>query len=64
MAVTRKSQQRATNKYIKKHYDRLNLTLPKGQREIISQVAAKNGESVNGFVRRLINEALEKENSD
>lgn len=64
MAVTRKSQQKATNKYIKNHYDRLNITLPKGQRDIIAKVAAKHGKSVNSFVRRLINEALSKENLD
>lgn len=64
MAVTRKSQQKATNKYIKNHYDRLNITLPKGQRDVIARIAAKKGESVNGFVRRLIDEALSKENLD
>jgi len=64
MAVTRKSQQKATNKYIKNHYDRINMTLPKGQREIVAKIAEKNGETVNGFIRRLINEAIEKEDLD
>lgn len=30
-----KAQQKATNKYINKAYDRVNLTLPKGKKEEI-----------------------------
>ena len=30
-----KAQQRAVNKYMSENYDRINLTVPKGQKEII-----------------------------
>lgn len=49
-----KSQQKAVHKYIKENYDRLEITLPKGQKEVIKAFAASNGESVNAFVSRLI----------
>ena len=31
-----KAQQKAVNKYVKNNYDRINVTFPKGQKEIIS----------------------------
>lgn len=46
------------NRWNDKAYDRINLTVPKGQKEIIKKHAEENGESVNGFIQRLINEAL------
>lgn len=49
------------NRWNDKAYDRINLTVPKGQKEIIKNHAEKNGESVNGFIQRIINEALKKE---
>lgn len=49
------------NKYIAKAYDRVNLTLPKGQKEIIQAHAAALGESVNGFIGRAIAEAMERD---
>lgn len=60
MAVS-KAQQRATNKYISKAYDRVNLTLPKGQKEVVQAHAAALGESVNGFIGRAISEAMERD---
>ena len=62
MPVT-KAQQKATNKYISKAYDRVNLTLPKGQKESIQAHAAALGESVNGFIGRAIMEAMERDRS-
>lgn len=58
MAVS-KANQRAVNKYVKNNYDRINVTLPKGQRELIQSHAEKQGESVNAFIRRAINETME-----
>ena len=48
------------NDYIAKAYDRINLTVPKGQKEVIQAVAQRNGESVNGFIWRLIKAELDK----
>lgn len=56
--ATSKAQQNATNKWIAKAYDRINLTVPKGRKEIIQAHAEANGESVNGFINRAIGEAM------
>ncbi len=60
MAVS-KAQQRATNKYISKAYDRINLTVSKGKKDTIQVHAAAQGESVNGFINRAIDEAMERD---
>ncbi len=53
-----KAQQKAVNKYMAANYDRINLTVPKGQKEVIQAHAEANGESVNGFINRAIGEAM------
>ena len=57
-----KAQQRATNKYIAKAYDRINLTVSKGKRDIIQAHAEAHSESVNGFINRAIQETMERDN--
>ena len=57
MAVS-KAQQKAVSKYMKANYDKIKIRVPKGQKEIIQAAATKQGESVNGFISRLISEAL------
>lgn len=52
------------NDYIAKVYDRINLTVPKGQKEVIQEAAQRNGESVNGFIWRLIQAELKKGGAD
>ena len=59
MAIS-KSQQKAVHKYVKANYDRMELTVPKGQKDTIKAHAASLGESVNGFVSRVIMEAMER----
>lgn len=56
-----KAQQKAQNKWIAKAYDRINLTVPKGKKEQLQAHAAARGESVNGFINRAIDEALERD---
>jgi len=63
MAVS-KAQQRATNKYISKAYDRVNLTLPKGQKGVVQAHAEARGESVNGFINRAISETMERDGAE
>lgn len=58
---TSKAQQKATNKWIAKTYDRINLTVPKGQKDIIQAHAQERNESVNGFINRAIDEAMERD---
>ena len=56
-----KAQQRAVNKYMANNYDRINLTVPKGQKDIIKTHAEAHGESVNAFIGRAIAEAMERD---
>lgn len=53
-----KAQQKATNKYIAKAYDRINLTVPKGKKDIIQAHAEANGQSVNAFINEAIDEKM------
>lgn len=56
-----KAQQKATNKYMRENYDRVNLIMPKGQKEIIAAHARQRGESVNAFINRAICETMEQD---
>jgi len=58
-----KAQQRATNKYIKANYDRMEIVVPKGKKAEIKAHATDNSESVNGFVNRAISETMERDTS-
>ena len=58
-----KAQQKAVHKYVKANYDRMELTVPKGQKEAIKAHAEARGESVNGFVNRAISETMERDNA-
>ena len=60
MAVP-KANQRAVNKYKKNNYDRIEITVPKGQRAVFQAHAAAFGESVNGFIGRAISETMERD---
>ena len=59
--ATSKAQQKATNKWISKAYDRINLTTPKGRKEVIQAHALARGESVNAFINRAISETMERD---
>ena len=48
------------NNYNKEHYQRVSLMLPNGKKEIIQERAKANGESVNAFINRAIDELLNK----
>lgn len=52
------------NNWQKDNVDRVNLTMPKGQKEIIKAHATARGESVNGFINRVIAEAIEREQTE
>ena len=59
-----KKQQACVNRYMASHYDRINLTVPKGKREIIQKHAEERGESATAFINRAIDEAIERDNSN
>lgn len=60
MAVS-KAQQKAVAKYMKNNYDELKIRVQKGRKDIIKAHAEKNGESVNGFVNRAIDETIQRD---
>ncbi len=60
MAVS-KAQQKAVHKYVKNNYDRVSLMLYKGQKDIVKAHAERQGETLNGFINRAINEIMERE---
>lgn len=49
------------NKFIAKAYDRVNLTMPKGKKEKVQAHAEAQGESVNGFINRAIDQTMERD---
>ena len=44
------AQREATARYNKKTYDRINVIVKKGQRQIIKDFAASKGKSLNAFI--------------
>ena len=57
MAKYSDAQKEATARYNKKAYDRIDVIVPKGQRQIIKDFAASQGKSLNRFIL----DAVEKE---
>ena len=60
MAENKNSKARiaANNRYIAKHYDRINIAVPKGKKDVIAAHAEKRGESVNAFINRAIDKTI------
>jgi Arc-like DNA binding domain. len=58
-----KAQQKAVNKYVKNNYDRINVTFPKGKKEKLKEHAQKQGESVNAFIIRSVDETIQRDNT-
>lgn len=48
------------NRFNKEAYDRINFTVPKGKKKVIQSAAQQNGESVNGFIWRLVQAELNR----
>lgn len=63
MALT-EAQKRANAKYNAKAYDRVELKVKKGKKETIKAHAEQQGESLNGFINRAIDETIERDNSE
>ena len=56
-----KAQQKAVAKYMKENYDEIKVRVPKGERAIIKAHADAHRESVNAFICRAIEEALQRD---
>ena len=57
-----KPSTKAQNKYIAKAYDRINLTVSKGKKELIQSHAQTQGKSVTGFINEAIDEKMQRDN--
>lgn len=49
------------NKWLSENCERISLVVPKGKKEQIKAHAESQGESLNGFVNRAIDETIDRE---
>ncbi len=54
------SQNKATQKYHKAHYDQLSVRIPKGKREVYVEYARSKGMSIASLIMSLIEEDMKK----
>jgi predicted HicB family RNase H-like nuclease len=59
-----KTSNESKAKYNAKAYDRINIAVPKGRKAELQAVAGKYGQSVNSYINRLIDEAMEREKAE
>lgn len=52
------------NDYARKVYDDVRLQVKKGKKEVIKAHAKAQGESVNGFINRAIDEQMKRDQED
>lgn len=52
------AQKDATARYNKKAYDRIDLVVPKGKRQMIKDFAKRKGMSTNSFINAAIDKAM------
>lgn len=50
----KRANEKWNNENLKKRYDRIQVVVPKGKKEIIQSAAKASGESVNAFINRAI----------
>ena len=62
MAKYSDAQKEATARYNKKAYDRIDVIVPKGKRQVIKDFAASQGKSLNRFICDAIDKEMNKEN--
>ena len=49
-----KASMKAVDKYVKNNYDSFLVRVPKGRKQTVEGFAKEHGESVNGFINRLL----------
>ena len=55
------ARRRASAKYLKETVEDVRIRVPKGQKAVIKAHAESQGESMNAFVVRAIDEAMERD---
>jgi predicted HicB family RNase H-like nuclease len=58
-----KAQQKAVAKYNAKTYDRIEVKVPKGKKEVIQDCALAAGKSLNESVATAIDERMERDSA-
>ena len=58
------AQRRAVAKYNAANYDRVELRLPKGKKDVLQKHVRSRNESVNSFINRAIDNQLEKDTTE
>lgn len=64
MTKTSKAQQKAVHKYVREKYDRIELTVKKGEKAGYKAHAESKGETLNGFINRAMRETLERDGGE
>lgn len=54
----------AKNKHRDKNYDRAELTLPKGMKEVVKQIAKTQGKSFNGYIWEAVKEKTQRDTGE
>ena len=55
------AQKKAVEKYLKESVEDIRIRVPKGKKAIVKAHAEQQGESMNQFVIRAINETMERD---
>lgn len=55
------ARRKASAKYLKETVEDVRIRVPKGQKAVIKEHAEKQGESMNAFVIRAIDETMERD---
>lgn len=58
-----KAQQKAVAKYMKNNYDEIKIRVDKGRRDVIKAAATAAGESVNGYIKKAVDQRMERDNA-
>lgn len=61
MAQYTEKKKESNRKWDAANLDRISIALPKGQKDIIKAHAESQGESVNGFISRAIENQMERD---
>ena len=59
-----KTSSKVKDRYNAKAYDEIKVRVPKGEKDKIKSHAETNGESVNGFIKRAIDETMQRDTEE
>lgn len=58
------ARRRANEKWLKEKVEEVKFRVPKGKKAVIQEHAAARGESVNAFLNRAVDEAMERDTKE